>query len=150
MKTEKTLILIKPDGVERGLVGEIIRRFEMKGFSICALKFLKMDEELAAKHYAEHVNKDFYEGLVKFMISAPIIAMVIEGVSAVSYTRKICGATNPANATPGTIRSDYTCDTRHNLVHASDSAESAIREINIFFDKDEIIEHKPTLENYIF
>lgn len=131
--TERTLVLIKPDGVERGLVGEIIGRLERKGFRIVALKMLDMDAELAAKHYAEHVGKEFYNRLFSFITSGPIVAAVAEGPDVISAWRLMQGATDPAVALPGTIRGDLASANPRNLTHGSDSVESAEREIALYF-----------------
>ncbi len=130
---EKTLVLIKPDGVERGLIGEIITRFEKKGLKISAMKILTMSRSLAEEHYAEHIGKPFYERLVKFMTSGPIVAMVLEGREAIKVVRKLAGATDPVEAEPGTIRGDFSVSEPANTLHASDSMESAEREIKRFF-----------------
>lgn len=130
---ERTLVLVKPDGVARGLVGEIVKRIEVKGFNILAMELKKLDADTAASHYAEHVAKPFFESLVEFITSAPLVAMVIEGESAIASWRSMMGATNPANAQPGTIRGDLATETQNNVTHGSDSAESAAREIALFF-----------------
>lgn len=137
--TEKTLVLLKPDAVERGLAGEILSRFEKKGLRIAALKMLRFDEALARRHYADHVEKPFYPGLESFITSGPVVAMVLEGPGAIALVRKMMGATSPAEAQPGTIRGDYCIVTQRNLVHGSDSPESAAREIPIFFETGEIV-----------
>ena len=137
MSTEKTLILVKPDGVRRGLVGEVISRIETKGYSIDALRMLQADSELLAQHYAEHIGKPFYEPLVEFMMSGPIVAIVASGNRVIEGFRSLAGATDPTVAAPGTIRGDLARDQGtkviQNLVHGSDSPESAAREIQIFF-----------------
>ncbi|MDH3752884.1 MAG: nucleoside-diphosphate kinase [Acidimicrobiia bacterium] len=131
----KTLVLCKPDAVERGLVGQIIARFEAKGLTVAALRMLTIDEELASRHYAEHVGKPFYDDLVAFIGRSPAVAMVIEGPDDVyAIVRSMMGATNAAEAAPGTIRGDLSAQFTENLVHGSDSTESAAREIAIFFD----------------
>jgi len=139
VSTEKTLILVKPDGVRRGLVGEIISRIEGKGYLIDALRLLQADTALLEKHYAEHVGKPFYEPLVEFMMSGPIVAIVASGNRVIEGFRSLAGATDPTVAAPGTIRGDLARDqgtkVLQNLVHGSDSAESAAREIQIFFPK---------------
>lgn len=135
---EKTLVLIKPDAVERHHCGDIIGIYEREGFRIAAMKMLQMTEKLAAKHYAEHIGRHYYDGLVKFMTSAPLIAMVLEGEDVISRVRKINGKTNPAEADEGTIRKLYAEGGSRNAVHASDSSESAQREIAIFFSGMEI------------
>ena len=137
MSTEKTLILVKPDGVRRGLVGEVISRIETKGYAIDALRMLQADAALLEKHYAAHVGKPFYEPLVEFMMSGPIVAIVASGNRVIEGFRSLAGATDPTVAAPGTIRGDLARDqgtkVMQNLVHGSDSPESAAREIQIFF-----------------
>lgn len=136
---ERTLILLKPDAVGRGLVGELLSRFERKGLEIVALKMLRLGKSLAEEHYAEHRGKPFYEGLVKFITSGPVVAAVLEGKGAVSVVRKMLGPTSGQDAPPGTIRGDYSVSDRFNLVHASDSLESARKEIARFFREDELV-----------
>jgi len=126
--------MIKPDGVQQGLVGEIISRVEQRGFKIVALKMLRVDDETAKKHYAEHADKPFFNSLVEFIKSGPVVAMGIEGEDAISTMRGIVGATDPAKAAPGTIRGDFAHDITHNIVHAADSPESAKREICLYFE----------------
>jgi nucleoside-diphosphate kinase len=137
VSTEKTLILVKPDGVRRGLVGEVISRIETKGYAIDAVRMLQADAALLEKHYAEHVGKPFYEPLVEFMMSGPIVAIVASGNRVIEGFRSLAGATDPTVAAPGTIRGDLARDqgtkVMQNLVHGSDSPESAAREIGIFF-----------------
>ena len=137
MSSQQTLILVKPDGVKRGLVGEVIARVERKGYKVSNLKMLNADRELLAKHYAEHEGKPFYEPLLEFMMSGPIVAMVAEGERVIEGFRKLAGTTDPTTAEPGTIRGDLARDMRtkvvQNIVHGSDSQESAEREIKIFF-----------------
>lgn len=133
MGIQRTLVMIKPDGVQRSLVGEVLGRIERKGFRIVALEMRAMTEDLAAKHYAEHVGKDFYEPLVQFMMSGPLVAAVIEGDDAIAEWRAMMGPTNPADAPPGTIRGDFATNTRANVTHGSDSEASAAREIAIWF-----------------
>jgi nucleoside-diphosphate kinase len=139
VSTEKTLILVKPDGVARGLVGEVISRIESKGYSIDAVRMLKADRSLLEKHYAEHVGKPFYEPLVEFMMSGPIVAIVASGNRVIEGFRSLAGVTDPTLAAPGTIRGDLARDQGtkvvQNIVHGSDSPESAAREIEIFFPK---------------
>jgi nucleoside-diphosphate kinase len=143
MAIEQTLILAKTDAVARGLVGDIIARFERRGYTIAALKLLLVDEARAKTHYAEHDGKPFFPGLVDFITSAPIVAMVIEGSDAIEGCRATIGATNPIKAATGSIRGDYGQTIGRNLVHGSDSAESAKREIAIWFDADEIHSRPP-------
>ncbi len=135
---ERTFIAIKPDAVQRGLIGKIIARIEDKGYKIVALKMLQVSDEQAAKHYAEHFGKPFYPTLVKFITSAPIIAMVIEGEDVILGMRQIMGKTNPSNAEVGTIRGDFSPEMSFNIIHGSDSPESAKREIDIYFKAEEI------------
>ncbi len=138
---ERTLILIKPDGIQRQMVGEIISRFEQKGLKIVAMKFLQMSSELAEKHYAIHKGKGFYDELVSFITSGPVLAMVLAGRMAVKQTRNLMGATRPEEATPGSIRGDHAMFTGQNLVHGSDSDENAEIEIANFFEPSEIVNY---------
>ena len=133
MTVERTLVLVKPDGVRRGLVGEVVGRLERKGFRIVALELRTLDEVTAKAHYAEHAERPFFGPLVSFITSGPLAALVIEGESVVAATRLVMGATNPATAAPGTIRSDLASTMEENIVHGSDSVESATREIGLFF-----------------
>ena len=130
---ERTLILVKPDAFARNLTGEIIARFERKGLRLVALKLMTMTRDLAASHYAEHVGKGFYDELVSFITSGPLVAMVLEGESAVVAARQVIGATNPLEATTGSIRGDYAISVGQNMVHGSDSPESGAREVALFF-----------------
>ncbi len=130
---ERTLILVKPDAFARNLTGEIISRFERKGLALAALKLMTMDRELAARHYAEHEGKPFFEELVQFITSGPLVAMVLEGDAAVKAARQVIGATNPLEATTGSIRGDYATAVGKNMVHGSDSEKSAAREAALFF-----------------
>ena len=146
---ERSLILLKPDCVQRRLMGEIITRFEKKGLNIIAMKMLQVTPELAQQHYAEHVEKPFYPGLEAFITGAPVVAMVIEGIEAIRVARATLGATNGRNAAPGTVRGDYSSSRQMNLVHASDGEESAAREINLYFDENEICPYTPTLTPWL-
>jgi len=139
MAAERTLILVKPDGVQRGLAGEIVSRFERKGLKLVAMKMMRVTPELSDIHYAEHLTKPFYPDLKTFITSGPIVAMVIEGEKVVSVCRKMMGATKFFEAEPGTIRGDYAFSMTENLVHGSDSPESATREIGIYFKNEELI-----------
>ena len=130
---DRTLILVKPDAFARGLTGEIIARFERKGLRITALKLMHVDEALAKRHYAEHEGKSFFDELVGFITSAPLVAMVLEGYEAVVAARQVIGATNPLDAAPGSIRGDFALEVGQNMVHGSDSNESAEREVGLFF-----------------
>ena len=144
---ERTFIAVKPDGVKRGLIGNIIERFERKGYKIIAMKMLQPTREIAEKHYAEHVGKPFYERLIWYITSGPIVAMVIEGENVVQGARHIMGATRPDEADVGTIRADFAQKMEYNIVHGSDSVENAEREIGIYFTADEICrEWKTTLD----
>ena len=130
---ERSLVLVKPDGVNRGLIGEVLKRIETKGWKIVALELRQLDEKIAATHYAEHDGKPFFKDLVSFITSSPLLAVVIEGPNAIAGWRQMMGATNPANALPGTIRGDFATETQTNVTHGSDSPESAAREIALFF-----------------
>ncbi len=139
---ERSLILLKPDAVLRGLVGDIIARFERKGIKITALKMIQISQELAEKHYAVHKDKPFFRELVQFITSGPVVAMVLEGNSVIREVRKIVGATSPLDAEPGTIRADFGLDVTRNLVHASDSEETAKEEIANFFTENELLPYQ--------
>lgn len=145
MASERTLILVKPDGVQRRLIGTIISRIEGKGLGIIAMKMLQVTPELSQQHYAEHVEKPFYSDLESFITSAPVVALIVEGPEAVSVMRTIIGATNGREAVPGTIRGDYGCSRQMNMIHGSDSVESANREIGIYFNADEICSYDAVL-----
>ena len=138
---QQTLVLLKPDAVERKLVGEIISRLEKRGLKIVAMKMLWVDEALAKRHYAIHEGKSFFDELVEFITSGPIVAAVFEGEDAVTEVRSVMGATDPADAAPGTIRADLAQDIGHNLIHGSDSEETAGKEIKLFFSKAEILDY---------
>lgn len=139
MSEERTLILVKPDGVQRGLVGEVIGRFERRGLKLVGLKLIQADAALADRHYAEHVGKPFFEGLKSFITSSPLVAAAFEGPNAVATARATMGATNPTDAAAGTIRGDLAVDIGRNVVHGSDSPESAQRELAIFFTAAELL-----------
>ncbi|MDN5293161.1 MAG: nucleoside-diphosphate kinase [Eubacteriales bacterium] len=147
---ERTFVMIKPDGVQRGLVGEIIRRYEQKGFKIVAMKLMQVTRELAEKHYAEHKGKPFFEGLVSYITSGPVVAMVLEGRGVIAAVRAMNGATNPAQAAPGTIRGDLAIEVGRNVVHGSDSPESAEREIAIYFREEELCSYKKIDEEWLY
>ena len=142
MATEQTLVLVKPDAFHRGLVGEIISRLERKGLRMRAVKMMRMDADLATRHYAEHVGKDFFQPTVDFMTASPILAMVWEGREAIQVVRRLAGKTNAAEAEPGTIRGDLALSHRYNLIHASDGPESARREIGLFFPEKQFFSYK--------
>lgn len=146
---ERTLVLVKPDGVQRGLVGEIISRLEKTGLKLVALKMLHVDREMAGKHYAIHQGKPFFEGLVSFITSSPLIAAVFQGENAVELVRKTMGATDPVKAAPGTIRGDLALDIGRNVVHGSDSVENAQKEISLFFSPKELISYERQVEPWI-
>jgi nucleoside-diphosphate kinase len=135
---ERTLVLVKPDGIQRGLTGEIIKRLENRGLKLVAAKFLLVDKPLAERHYAVHKGKPFYEGLIRYITSSPVMAMVWEGPQAIAAVRQTMGATRPTEAAPGTIRHDFALEVGRNLTHASDSPENAELEIGIWFKPDEI------------
>lgn len=147
---ERTLVLIKPSAVQRGLVGTIIHRFERRGLKLVALKFLQIDKELASRHYAEHVGKPFYPSLMANITSSPSVAMVWEGPDAINIVRRTMGTTKSGEAAPGTIRADYALSIRRNLVHGSDCPESAAREIAIFFTEQEVISWERCLDRWIY
>ena len=146
---ERSLILIKPDAVQRGLAGEIIHRFERRGLRIVAMKMLLVDEELAGRHYAVHKEKPFFKDLVAFITSSPIIAAVLEGEKAIEVIRQTMGKTNAAEAAPGTIRGDFAIDLQQNLVHGSDSLENAKKEIGIFFGEKELMNYRRSVDKWI-
>jgi nucleoside-diphosphate kinase len=147
---EQTLIIVKPDAVQRGLTGEVIKRFEQRGLRIIGMKFIQVDEALAKKHYAEHDGKPFFDGLIEYITSAPVVVMALEGADAIAAARKTIGATKPVEATPGTIRGDYGMDVGRNLVHGSDSPENGQREIANFFTEDELINWERVTDDWIF
>lgn len=147
---ERTLVLIKPDGMQRGLAGEIISRLERRGLRIAAMKLLQMDEALARRHYAEHEGKPFFPGLIEFITSSPIIAAVFEGERAIEAVSQAVGATDPLKAAPGTIRGDYALSIGRNLIHRSDKEETAQREIAIYFDESEICDYDRESETWVY
>ena len=144
--TERTFIAIKPDGVKRGLIGEIIKRFEAKGLKVVALKMLNVTSKMAEQHYAEHKGKSFYDRLIRYIQSGPVVAMVLEGEDAVLAARHLMGKTKPNEAEVGTIRADFAQSMDYNAVHGSDGVESAKREISIYFSPEEICEYKNAFE----
>lgn len=147
---EKTFAMIKPDAVQRGLAGTIISRYEAKGLRIAAMKIMQVTDELARQHYAEHVNKPFFPGLLSYITSGPVLALVLEGKNAVAEVRKLNGATNPLEAACGTIRGDFAQEVGRNVVHGSDSVESAAREIAIYFDEKEVLDYEYLPEKWLF
>ena len=146
---ERTLVLVKPDGVQRGLVGAVISRLERRGLKLAALKLLAVDEALARQHYAEHVNRPFFPSLLAFITAGPVAAMVWEADNAVALVRQTLGETNPANSPAGTLRGDYGIDIGRNLAHGSDSPAAAEREVNLFFRPEEIISYPRSLDEWI-
>lgn len=149
MATQRSLVLLKPDCVERRLMGQIISRFENKGLTIVAMKMLRVTPELSQKHYAEHVSKPFYKSLETFITSAPVVALAVEGPDVIRIIREMLGATNGMNAAPGTIRGEFSSSRQMNLVHASDSPESAERELNLYFNANEYCPAKYALADII-
>ena len=147
---ERTLVLVKPDGMQRGLAGEIIARFERRGLRIIGMKLMRIDEALAKRHYAEHEGKPFFNGLVEYITSAPVVAMVLEGTDAVKSARTTMGVTNPAEAAPGSIRGDFGLERGRNLVHGSDSPENGIRVSELFFRPEEIVAWTRSSDSWIF
>lgn len=147
---ERSLVIIKPDGVQRGLVGDIISRLERRGLRLAALKFMAVPTSLAEQHYSVHQGKPFYEGLIKYITSAPVVVMAWEGVKVVEAVRQTVGATNPTAAAPGTIRADYGIDIGRNLIHASDSAATAAYELGLWFQAGEIVEWVRDGERWVF
>ena len=147
--SERTLVLVKPDGVQRGLIGEIVTRFERKGMRVVALKLLQMDTEMARQHYAEHVEKPFFADLAAFITSGPLVAIALEAPGAVAAVRQMIGATAPAASAPGTIRGDLGLTIGMNLIHGSDSVERAGQEIALFFTPDEVLEYSRDVERWI-
>jgi nucleoside-diphosphate kinase len=148
---ERTLVLLKPDAVQRGLVGEIVGRFERKGLKLVGMKLRRLEESLLRQHYSDHAAKPFFAGLVKFMRSGPVVALVLEGKNAIAVTRNLMGKTNGAEAAPGTIRGDFAMSVSFNLVHGSDGPESAKKELALFFPgADEIVAWTPSTEAWVY
>jgi nucleoside-diphosphate kinase len=147
---ERSLVLIKPDAIQRGLAGQIISRLESKGLKIVAMKLLHVDRNLAQRHYAIHRGKAFFEDLVDFITSRPLIAMVFQGTNAVAIIRQMMGETDPAKASSGSIRGDFGIDITHNLVHGSDSLENAAKEIDLFFSPEEVFDYSRELDTWIY
>lgn len=147
---EKTFVMVKPDGVQRGVVGDIVRRFEQKGFKLVGAKLMQVSNELAETHYAEHKERPFFGELVDFITSGPVFAMVWEGENVISVARTMIGATNPSEANPGSIRGDYGVTVGKNIIHGSDSSESAEREINLFFNENELVSYDKQIDTWIY
>jgi len=147
---ERSFVMIKPDGVQRQLIGELLAKFERKGFRLAGAKFMKVSEDLAKKHYGEHEGKPFFGELVAFITSGPVFAMAIEGPNCISMIRKMVGATKPEDAEPGSIRGDYVSYMGKNIIHASDSTESAKRELALWFTADELIDYTRSVDAWIY
>jgi len=147
---ERTLVILKPDAVQRGLVGEIVQRFERRGLRIAAMKLMHIDRELAEKHYAVHKGKPFYSGLIEYITSSPVVVMVIEAGGAIDIVRRTMGATNPAEAAPGTIRADFGLEVGRNLVHGSDGPDTAAFEVSLFFEDEEILSYSRDTDGWVF
>ncbi|GIN96533.1 nucleoside diphosphate kinase [Siminovitchia terrae] len=147
---EKTFLMVKPDGVQRELIGEIVSRFEKKGFQLIGAKLMNISNELASEHYGEHKERPFFGELVEFITSGPVFAMVWQGENVIATARQMMGSTNPADAAPGTIRGDFGVTVGKNIIHGSDSPESAKREIGLFFNDSELIEYSKLSNNWIY
>jgi nucleoside-diphosphate kinase len=150
MAKERTLVIVKPDGVQRGLIGPILSRLESRGLKIVGLKLLQVSRDLAERHYAEHEGKPFYAGLLNYITSGPVVVLCVEGTSAVQMVRNTVGVTNPLNAAPGTIRGDLALDIGRNLIHASDAVETAERELALWFDADELLDYARASDPWVF
>jgi nucleoside-diphosphate kinase len=147
---ERTLIIVKPEGVQRGLIGDIISRFERRGLKIIGMKFIQITPELAEQHYGAHKGKPFYPGLVKHITSGPVVVAVVEGPKAISVVRTTMGATNAAEAIPGTIRGDYALEIGFNIIHGSDGPETAAQEINLFFKPEELVHYSLETDRWVY
>jgi nucleoside-diphosphate kinase len=147
--TERTLVLVKPDGVQRQLVGRIVDRYEERGLKIVGLKLIRVERDLAERHYDVHRERPFFAGLVEFITSGPLVAMALEGPNAIAVVRAINGATRPHEAAPGTIRGDYALETAQNIVHASDSAETAEFELGLWFGPGELVEYEREVDRWV-
>jgi nucleoside-diphosphate kinase len=147
---EKTFLMVKPDGVQRNLIGEIVSRFEKKGFRLVGAKLMSISTELAGEHYGEHKERPFFGELVDFITSGPVFAMVWEGENVIAAARQMMGSTNPKDAAPGTIRGDYGITVGKNVIHGSDSPESAVREIGLFFNENELVEYDKLINQWIY
>jgi nucleoside-diphosphate kinase len=147
---ERTLVIVKPDAVQRGLIGEIVVRLERRGLRIIAMKLMQMTEDLARRHYAPHKGKSFFEPLIEYITSSPVVVMVLEGTNAIAITRRTMGATNPLEANPGTIRADFGMETGRNLVHGSDGPDTSASEIALFFTDDEILPYERPVDPWIY
>jgi nucleoside-diphosphate kinase len=147
---ERTLVLVKPDGVQRGLIGEVISRLERRGLRLVAAKFMAISKELAETHYAIHKGKPFYDGLISYITSAPVMAMVWEGPQAVAAVRQTMGSTKPVEAAPGTLRHDFALEVGRNLTHASDTVENGAKEVELWFKKNELVDWKREVDRWVF
>ena len=147
---QTTLIILKPDAVQRGLVGEVLARFERKGLRLVGMKLMMVSQALAEKHYAEHLGKPFYPGLIQFVTSSPVLVLAIQGIDAVAVCRNLIGSTNGRKAPPGTIRGDFGMSGGYNLIHGSDSPESAVRELAIWFNPGELVDYTPSRETWVY
>jgi len=147
---ERSLVLVKPDGVQRGLVGEVIARFERRGLRLVGAKFMQVSQDLAKQHYAEHEGKPFYDGLISYITSAPVMAMVWEGPNAVAAIRQTVGSTKPVESVPGTIRHDFALEVGRNLIHASDKPETGVRETALWFKNEELVDWKRDIDRWVF
>jgi nucleoside-diphosphate kinase len=147
---ERSLVLVKPDGVQRGLIGKVIARLERRGLRLAGAKFMQVSRELAEEHYAIHKGKPFYEGLIAYIISAPVMAMVWEGSNAVAAIRQTMGATRPLEAAPGTVRHDFALEVGRNITHASDSPENGLQEISLWFKQGELVSWRRDIDQWIF
>ncbi len=146
---QRTLVLVKPDAVQRGLAGEVISRLERKGLKLAGVKMMRVDESLARQHYKDHVERPFFPSLLAFITSSPIVALAVEGPNAIEITRGVMGATNPLEATPGSIRGDMAMSVGPNLIHGSDSEEAAARELKLFFGDDELFDYTRDMDHWI-
>jgi len=147
---ERTFVLVKPDGVQRGLIGEVIARLERRGLRLVAAKFMQVSKELAETHYSIHKGKPFYDGLISYIISAPVMAMVWEGPNAVAAVRQTMGSTRPTEAAPGSVRHDFGLEVGRNLTHASDSVENGQSEVSLWFRKEELVDWKREVDQWVF
>ncbi len=147
---ERTFLMVKPDGVQRNLIGEIVSRFEKKGFHLAGAKLMVISQELAEQHYGEHKERPFFGELVDFITSGPVFAMVWEGENVITTARQMMGATNPKDASPATIRGDFAVTVGKNIIHGSDSAESAAREIGLFFKEEELVEYSKLINEWVY
>lgn len=147
---DRTLIIVKPDAVQRGLIGQVIARLEARGLKLVALKLIQVDEALARRHYGEHEGKPFFAGLITYITSSPVVVGVLEGRDAVAVVRSTVGATNPVAAAPGTIRGDWALEIGRNLIHASDSPDTAAREVALFFRPEELVSYERATDRWIF